>query len=332
MIKVKEGIYVAIQNENSFIAVDGNSIIIINEEDVVVVDSRLLPSAAAELVTEIRKLTDKPVRFLINTHAHDDHVWGNETFKINYPAVEIISHPKTRLYLETTGIPMLKTFIEKTTPDYVKSVDTTLATNKRSNGEPLTHETRARFIKFKKDYQQIAAEWKSMKPVLPTLTIETELTLNRAKRKIKIMHLGRGNSDADLVVYLPQDKVLIMGDLLVSPIPYSFGSFLGEWVQTLNKLKEFEADFIIPGHGAVQKDKQYLELVSALLDSTFKQTQAAVQKGLTLEETRKTIDLESFRKKFAGDDKVLNSAFINSFLNPAVERAYKEAKGEIEKD
>ena len=84
---------------------------------------------------------------------------------------------------------------------------------------------------------------------------------------------------------------------------------------------------IIPGHGKIQRDKTYLLLETDLIQSLVDQVGAAVQRGLSLDETRKTLDLAQFRQKMAGSDKARAADFDNYFVAPAVARAYKEAKG-----
>ena len=135
------------------------------------------------------------------------------------------------------------------------------------------------------------------------------------------MHLGRGNTRGDLVVYLPRERVLVTGDLVVNPVPFSFGSYLGEWIETLKKLRAIEADVIVTGHGPVQRDKAYIETVGSLLESTLAQAREAVRKGLSLEETRKAVNLDAFRQRLAGDDPARRRAFDAFFVTPAVERA-----------
>jgi cyclase len=110
------------------------------------------------------------------------------------------------------------------------------------------------------------------------------------------------------------------------PSPYSFGSFLSEWIETLKKLEATDATTIVPGHGPVEHDKKYIKLVRGLLESTTSQVQQAVQAGLSPDDTRKKADLESFRKQFAGDSPRWNADFQEGFVDPAVKRAHREAK------
>jgi cyclase len=331
MVKVADGVYAAISVEHATPQVNGNSIIIINDADVVVVDANVTPSDARAVLAEIRKLTDKPVRYVINTHWHGDHNFGNMAYQDAFPQVEFITHANTRADMVTRGAENLKQKKE-IFPTLAADYEKRLAAGKARDGKPLTDKQRA-------DITELIAYFKSQGPELQpvhivpaTITLDKELTLYRGKRIIKLLYLGRGNTRGDVVTYLPQEKVLITGDLLVSPVPYAYGSYLGEWVEVLKKLRAFDADVIIPGHGPVQRDHKYLDLVQSLLESVLGQTREAVKKGLSLEDTRKAMDLESFRVQLAGDDAFRNHAWTDDFLEPAVERAYLEAKGELDKE
>ena len=326
MVKVADGVYSAIRTESR--EADGNSTVIINDEDVVVVDTDITPSSARAVLAEIRKLTDKPVRYVINTHWHDDHVFGNMVYQDAFPQVEFIAHENTRKGILTGATENLKKR-QEFFPQAAADLEKELAEGKDKEGKPLTEEGRTGRTTNLEFFKSVAPEYASVRLVPSTITLDKEMTLYRGKRVIRLLYLGRGNTEGDLVIYLPQEKVVITGDLLVNPVPFSFGSFLGEWIQTLGKVRALEADTIVPGHGPIEKDWQYLDLVVSLLESTLKQAQEAVKKGLSLEDTRKAVDLESFRAKLAGDDPRRNRAFTSFFLAPAVERAYLEAKGEL---
>ena len=86
MVKLAEGVYVARRTEPAGLTVNGNSVFIINDDDVVVVDATLTPGTAREELAALRKLTDKPVRYVVNTHWHDDHILGNQRTATPSPA------------------------------------------------------------------------------------------------------------------------------------------------------------------------------------------------------------------------------------------------------
>ena len=136
--------------------------------------------------------------------------------------------------------------------------------------------------------------------------------------------IGPGNTDGDVAVYVPKERVLATGDLLVHPIPYSFNAHPESWARVLARLAGLDAAAIVPGHGPVFRDKEYLLAVKALLESVAAQARAAKQRGLSVEEAQRAVDLESFRKRFAGDDPSRNDAWTGYFLNPAVASVYAE--------
>src|SRR6266480_6749620 len=89
--------------------VNCNAAIILLGDSVLVVDTHSKPSAARALIEQIKKLTDKPVRYVVNTHFHWDHYQGNQAYPSSWPAgVEIISSEATRLNIEQRGIPRVK--------------------------------------------------------------------------------------------------------------------------------------------------------------------------------------------------------------------------------
>lgn len=311
--------------------VDGTALAIINDDDVIVVDAQWSPVSARRVLAEIRKLTAKPVRYVVNTHWHGDHWFGNQVYRDAFPAVEFIAHPNTLADLETKELPDLDRTRDVDLPATITELETRYAGAVRRDGKPYMPTDSAMVRK------QIAAlRWaipamKEIRPVRPTLLVADSLILRRGDRTIAIRYLGRGNTRGDLSVWLPEERILATGDLLVNPVPYSFGSYLGDWVKTLGELRALPAAVIVPGHGAIQRDWAYLDLFMELLDSTLAQARAAVAKGLDLEATRKAVDLAAFKTRFAEGDDLRGRAFDGFFVTPAVERAWLEARGELDR-
>src|ERR1700758_2824805 len=102
-----DGVYAAIAKPAY--KVNCNAAIIVLGDSVLVVDTHSKPSAARALIEQIKKLTDKPVRYVVNTHFHWDHYQGNQAYPSSWPAgVEIISSQATRENIERIGIPRIK--------------------------------------------------------------------------------------------------------------------------------------------------------------------------------------------------------------------------------
>jgi glyoxylase-like metal-dependent hydrolase (beta-lactamase superfamily II) len=304
-----------------------NSVIIVNDEDVVVVDATRMPSQARKILGVVRSLTDKPVRTLIHTHWHDDHVYGNQVFAEAFPGIEIIAHRNAREDMLTISLPRNLAGYKKDYPAYVAQIDDRLK-QAASGGEPLSPERRGQLERIAARLRREIEELPTLHPVLPNVTFDDSLTLFRGSREIRTLYFGRANTRGDAVVYLPRERVVASGDMIVAPTPYALGSYMTDWIAANRKLAALEADVIIPGHGRIQHDKTYLKLETDLLASLVDQVRQSVGRGLTLEETRKALDLSRYRTEMTGDDPERATEFDNYFVAPASARAYKEAKGE----
>ncbi|HVQ29556.1 MAG TPA: MBL fold metallo-hydrolase, partial [Vicinamibacteria bacterium] len=95
-IAVADGIFVFTTPSYGDVGLDGNSVVIVSTEGVLVFDTNGTPAAAAAVLAEIRRITDRPVRYVVNSHWHWDHWYGTEVYREAFPDVQIISHEKTR--------------------------------------------------------------------------------------------------------------------------------------------------------------------------------------------------------------------------------------------
>jgi glyoxylase-like metal-dependent hydrolase (beta-lactamase superfamily II) len=171
------------------------------------------------------------------------------------------------------------------------------------------------------------ADGQSAPAILPTLALENRITLHLGNRIIDVRHLGRGHTAGDLVVHLPKERIVIAGDLVVWPVPLVGNpqSNIGDWATTLKKLQELQPALIVPGHGPVMHDDSYVRMLVRLFSSVKQQVDAAVARGETLEQTRKSVNLDELRKEFAGDSRVKRMLFATYVTSPAVAAAFREA-------
>lgn len=333
LTKVAEGIYAIRHRRAARIgALSGNTTVIIGERDVLVVDSGSLPSVARSDIALIKQWTNKPVRYLVNTHWHGDHTWGNGTYLDTIPGLTIIAHTETArliqgylpnfLQLNATGAELRKRILE---------------TGKDYDGTPLTEEMRTQIREDMPNAELRAAEFKSLVIQLPNLTFDRELNLNLGNREVQIKHLGRGNTSGDIIVYLPKEKIVVAGDLLVYPFPFLIGGFPSEWSRTLQRMSDLESQTIVPGHGAVlfgNEGKNYLNLVKDLLEmvtaavrkETFKIGNGPNHLDAVMEAVKKYPDVVNLRQRFAGDDPDRRANFDRS-LPGLIKSAYREAWG-----
>lgn len=128
----------------------------------------------------------------------------------------------------------------------------------------------------------------------PSLTFSDSLTLFDGNRQIQFSYYGSGHTSGDLVVYIPQDKVLITGDLVHDYEPLFWNADPDQWTQTLNKIKQIDFDYFIGGHGGSHKGKEIIQLWQNYMEELKAKTLEAIKDGLTLEVFLNKIRLASF--------------------------------------
>jgi cyclase len=322
-VRVADGIVAFIASESNTGIVSGNCIAVIGDDGVLVVDSTSFPSHARQIIAEIKQMTNQPVRFLVHTHWHPDHLLGDGEFRAAFPGAALVSTNFTRQAIADLAPKYIKGNADPANANELRKM---IKEGKDDAGKPLTDADKKYLIDFANSVEFAAPEYQQYKSIVPNIGFDNALTIHLGKREVQLLFLGRGNTGGDAVIFVPDAKVVMAGDLLVSPTPYSYGSYLSEWVRTLDKVKALGAVTIIPGHGPVEHDNSYIDLVSAALQSVLSQVQAAVAKHLSLEDTRKQVDIAAFQKKFCGEDHDREIAFRMGFTDQAIERAYYETK------
>jgi glyoxylase-like metal-dependent hydrolase (beta-lactamase superfamily II) len=320
--KVADGVYVALP-PTALRFDDATSTIILLDEGVLVVDTQVTPVNSAAIIAEIRKLTTKPVRYVVNTHWHGDHVQGNSAYRDAFPDVLFIAHVNTRADIEARAIPSWKEDVEGI-PAQLQKAEENLAKGLGMRGQPLSaEEQKLQRGRIDRGRAQLARLQEVKEFVLPTLTFEDSLTLIRGGREIRMRHFA-GHTRGDIVLYLPAEKILISGDLL-DDMPYTGHGSPAALVATLKELSKLDFEWIIPGHGIPKQGREHLEKILGLFESIVAQVQECARAGLSLEDTRKKVDLEKFRAYFTPDE--VAGRYWNGFMPAAIERAYNEATG-----
>jgi glyoxylase-like metal-dependent hydrolase (beta-lactamase superfamily II) len=326
-VELAQGVVAFVAPEGRTGTVQGNTLAVIGRDAALVVDTGQFPELTRRMIADIRKRTDKPVRYVVNTHWHGDHLVGNSQFVDAFPGVSIVNHVETRRLADKTFTGFADR-ARKDFPQYVADMRAAVARGTRKSGAALTAEEKDYYTRQADELEAALDQLSSFRYVRADAVFDRELRVDLGGREVRILHLGRGNTGGDTVVFVPDAKVVAAGDLLVYPTPYSFGSWLAEWPDTLAKLAALDAAAILPGHGPVLRDHVYLDTVAALVRETRRQVEPLAKAGLSLEETRRRVTLDGYRRTLAADDYWRRRAFDEFFLQPAVEQAYKEAKGE----
>jgi cyclase len=318
------GVHAAIRTDPPGLMVDANCVFIVNDDDVVVVDA---PEASAALIAALKQLTDKPVRYVVNTHWHDDHVIGNALWRKAWPEVEFIAHPSLREYLPGTGAKNRAGMIAGA-PQAAAQMQKQLDAGKNFAGKPISDEERTSYasdIALVADYMKVVP---GTPDVLPGLAPSGDLILQRGARRIEIRRVGRGHTEADLVVWLPQEGVLVSGDLVVWPVPLVGGdqSHVNDWPAALDALLALKPAMIVPGHGPVQRDTVYVTQMRDLFADIVRQVKELKARGVDLDAARKAIKLDDWHRRFASDSPVRSAMFRMYVAAPALLSAWGPAQ------
>ena len=311
--KIQDGIYHAVGS--GAMSVGCNATIIVNAEDVLIVDSHSTPAAAWALAEQVKTITDKPIRYVINTHFHWDHAHGNQVYG---PDVEVIGHEFTRRMLAAG-----ESMRGRSWDMFIGGVPSQIAQlgkqiEAMADGAPK--EKLREQLRIQEQYRQALA---TIKPQPPTITLTDTMTLYRGGREIRLMFLGRAHTGGDVVVYLPKERVVATGDLLTAGPSYLGDAYLMDWSATLERLRALDFDTVLPGHGDAFQGKAKIDHFQSYLKDFWQQAKTMHDAGLSAEEAARRIDMRSH----AGDFPTVKDIGV---LNHGVYRAYDQIDGRVQ--
>ena len=310
--RIQEGIYHAVGT--GALSVGCNASIIVNENDVLIVDSNSSPAAAFALTEEIKAITAKPVRYVVNTHWHWDHAHGNQQYA---PGAQVIGHEFTRQMLAAgeskrgRSWDMFVGSLPRQVEELRQQVGTTAEGAARDK-------LRAQLI-AQENYLKATG---AITVTPPTVTFSESMTLFLGGREIRLLFLGRGHTGGDVVVLLPRERVLVSGDLLTAGPAYLGDGYPTEWIATLDRLKNLEFDTVLPGHGAAFQGKAKIDHFQSYLRDFWSQAQKLHAAGVKPEEAARLIDLRSH----APDYPTLTTVGV---LDHGLYRAYDLMDGKV---
>jgi len=306
-----------------------NVSIIEQSDGIVLIDSGATAADGRRIVAYVRSLTDKPVKAVVITHWHNDHPLGVSEIRAAWPDVRIISTGPTRAGLlgpASTSVgprpdERFDTMILNQVSDSLSRIAAL-----RSNPSN-TDAQRERYDRMAREMRAFGADFRGTYLVPPTETFADTLLINDAERPVRLMFLGRANTEGDAIAWLPRQRIVMTGDVVVSPTPFGFFSFPEDWVGVLQRLKGLDFALLVPGHGEPQADAAYLDRLLATIGDIRAQVGPLARQGLSLEEVRERVDFSAQTAIF-GTTPRLRLGFESYWLNPMVENAWKEARGE----
>ena len=266
---------------------DPNTGVVIGDDAVMIIDATATPVMAQDVVRHVRRITDKPIRYVTLTHYHAVRVLGASGYR-DEGLQHIIASQDTR--------------------DLI--------------GERGQQDMESEIGRFPRLFQAVESipglTW-------PTLTFRGEMTLWLGALEVRLTQLGRGHTKGDIVVWLPQQKILFSGDLVEAESAcYAGDAYLADWPRTLERAAALDPEMLVPGRGpalltreAVRAGLDYTrEFVSALYASAREAVAQGMDLKAAMAHTRRHMDPR------------FSEVFIYEHCLPFdVTRAYDEASG-----
>jgi len=258
--KLADGVYAAIAIVGGH-AVSNSGIVDLGDATLIF-DSFYSPEAAEDLKKTAEQLTGHPVKYVVNSHFHDDHIQGNQVFE----GAEIISTTKTRSLIEENEPATIEDDKKEAADALKKWQNKTVSAN-----DAHAMAEKKMWIAY---YEAIVQALPTLTMILPNVTFSDSMEIHGSKRAIQLISYGAGHTPSDLFMYLPAEHIAFLGDLLfIQNQPWLGDGDVKNWMQTLDEISKMNVNVLVPGHGpvgdtsSIRTMRQYIQVVNQTAQS-----------------------------------------------------------------
>ena len=278
--KVADGVFAALAKPAAL--TNSNAAIFVLSRDVLVVDAHSKPSAAASMIAQIKKeVTDKPVRYLVNSHFHWDHTQGDVAYKSANAKVEIIASDTTKQLMTQLQRDRLKESLD--------SVPGMIDTLKQRLSRAKTQQDRDWAIEQLRQLAAYQQEMKSYPLELPTVTFAKTHVIKDVTGDLELAFNGKAHTAGDIQVFSPTKKVVASGDAIIGFLPNLNDGYPRPWPKTIDSVAAWKFEHIIAGHGSVQHGRDRMGQFRNYIEDLTARVERAKKAGTPLAELQKTI-------------------------------------------
>jgi cyclase len=278
--KVAEGVFAALAKPQAL--TNCNAAIFILERDVLVVDAHSKPSAAAALLAQIKKeVTEKPVRYLVNSHFHWDHTQGDAAYKTASANVEIITSDVTKQLMTQLQRDRLKESLESV-PGLIDAVRSRLARATTAQEREWCNDQLRQLAAYQEEMNSYPLE-------LPTVTFAKTHLIKDRSGELHLAFNGKAHTAGDVQVFSPSKKVVATGDAIIGFLPNLNDGFPRPWPKTIDTVGTWKFDHIIAGHGPVQHGRARMGQFRNYIEDLTARVERAKSAGMPLTDLQKTI-------------------------------------------
>ena len=283
--KIADGVYVHYgKHENIY---EGSNIgdianlgFIIGDESIAVIDTGGSHQVGEALKLAIKKISKKPIKYVINTHVHQDHIFGNTAF---------ISD-ETIIY----GHFNLKKALQERGSQYIRQV---------SEAGDKVKGTRIIFPHI------IIAETSPDQ----VKKLSNEITIDLGNRKLLLTSHSTAHTYSDASVFDLKTKTFFVGDLVSDERAPTMDGLVKNWIKVLNEIEKIDFKIMVPGHGKIQKDNTALKKTRTYLQVLYDDVIDALKKDMPAEKVIK-IAAQTEKDKWILFDRVNPGNVVRTFM------------------
>jgi len=320
------GVWGAIRQGPFELPQEGNAVFVVTSEGVVLFDAGGSPAMGESIVAKVRSLTSKPITHVVLSHWHGDHMRGLQAIRAAYPNVAILAHPFARDFIISTQEKWLKRRVSMV-PNIRKGLAAALDSGHDLAGRDLIADEKAWLLRGQSIVDQLDRENNRTTYVIPNADFADRLVLHVGGREIDFLHLGNSHTAGDVVMWLPEEHVIATGDIVTTPIPLMPNPYVNDYISVLNKIKALGFKTLVPGHGDVQHDSSYVDLLATLIESVDKQMKALLAGGVSKEDALSRIDFSAVQERFTHGDAFLTNRFRDYVTKALPAAAYAIESG-----
>jgi glyoxylase-like metal-dependent hydrolase (beta-lactamase superfamily II) len=328
--RVAPGVHVLRQKETHFSGVVGNVTVIEQSDGLVLIDTGASHGSGKRVVDLVKRISPKTVKSVILTHWHNDHPLGLSAIVKEWPGAEIIATEATKAFMEEGRLGKIPRAPDSTYEERRRQLlEDALSSARDSAADPkLSQAERDGWAASVVSGPIRLADAAGTHVILPNKTFKERLAIPDAIAPVEILFMGSANTAGDAEVWLPKQRVLVAGDTVVEPVPYMFNVFPTDMLAVFAKMRAFDYAVLVPGHGAPQLNREYLDRLTDFVREVQRQVSPLVRQGLTLDEVKTRTDFAAQKRAFAGEDPWIGFWFDQYALEPLMDSVYREAKGE----
>jgi cyclase len=284
--KAADGVYFARARAQAMI--NCNGAVFVRSKDVVVVDAHSKPSAAASLVAQIRReVTDKPVRYVVNTHFHWDHMQGDHAYAHTGSKVDFVASNATKKLMSELSVARMKESLEQI-PLQIEKM--------RKRAESSTSSAEKEFCAGQiRQLEAYQAEMKDFTLELPTITFDDSYVLRDPAFDLQVEFHGHAHTAGDVFVLCPQRRAIATGDASHGWVPNLGDGYPRDWPATIDKVMKADFKYVLGGHGPMQSDRVVMTNQRNYIEELTAKVEEGRRGGLTVEEMQKRFTVESLR-------------------------------------